>query len=568
MQRFLQYLRRFPENTRSIVLTCIYGLGAGASAVVFLKLMNALYASTYLSLARRPISHFLAGSFLAITISSLIVGFLLNKFSREAAGSGIPQLKKAFWKDLGYVPWKTVWVKMIAGVISIGGGASLGREGPSVQVGGGMASNLAGLMGAPKQGRRLAAAAGAAAGLAAAFNTPLAATTFVLEEIVGDMNSRLLGSVILSAVIGAFVTFGLIGRQPAFLLPSVDSPSWSMYAVVPVVATVAALLGVLFQTGTLRLRARAKKTTRIPAWLQPLVGGWTTWAIGCAVFAATGKLGVFSLGYDDLSSALQNQLGWKIAGVLVATKLVTTIVCYAMGGCGGIFSPTLFLGGMTGIFLGGIADHWMPLTGADRVILAVVGMSACFGAVVRAPLTALLIVFEMTHQFSVVPALMIGTIISQAISQRLVRHNFYDAMLQLDGHELIKLKPPRDLQSWQRLPISTIANSKPVVAGDLSAPALKELIAQHPYNRFPVIQEGQVKGVVTREDIETALASGKPPELQPGVTCPPHQAIRKAADRMIESPSGMLLLVDPEKGAMTGLVTLHDLLRAQVSISE
>ena len=118
--------------------------------------------------------------------------------------------------------------------------------------------------------------------------------------------------------------------------------------------------------------------------------------------------------------------------------------------------------------------YWVPLTQADHVILAVVGMSACFGAVVRAPLTALLIVFEMTHQFSVVPALMIGTIISQAISRRLARHNFYDAMLQQDGHELIKMKPPRDLESWQKLPISVIAHSKPVIASDLSEPALQE----------------------------------------------------------------------------------------------
>ena len=568
MQQFLQYLRRFPENTRSIVLTCIYGLGAGLSAVAFLKLMTALYTSTYLSLARQSIFHFLTGSFLVITVSSLIVGYLLNHFGREAAGSGIPQLKKAFWKDLGFIPWKTVWVKFVAGIISIGGGASLGREGPSVQVGGGMASNLAGLLGVPKQSRRFASAAGAAAGLAAAFNTPLAATTFVLEEIVGDLNSRLLGGVILSAVIGAFVTFGLIGKQPAFLLPSVDSASWPMYIVVPVVAALAALLGVAFQAGTLRLRARAKKTTKIPAWLQPAIGGWTTWVIGSAVFLTTGRLGVFALGYDDLSSALQNKLGWKIAGILVVTKLITTIVCYALGGCGGIFSPTLFLGGMCGIFVAGVAGHWVPLTQADHVILAVVGMSACFGAVVRAPLTALLIVFEMTHQFSVVPALMIGTIISQAISRRLARHNFYDAMLQQDGHELIKMKPPRDLESWQKLPISVIAHSKPVIASDLSEPALKELIAQHPYSRFPVVLDGQLKGIVMRKAIETALAQKKPPEFQPGVTCPLNHAIRKAANRIIESPSGMLLLVDPGKGTVVSLITLHDLLRAQVSISE
>lgn len=568
MQQFLQYLRRFPENTRSIVLTCIYGLGAGLAAVAFLKLMNALYASTYVTLARGSIPRFLIGTFLMITASSLVVGYLLNNFSKESAGSGIPQLKKAFWKDLGFVPWRVVWVKFVAGIISIGGGASLGREGPSVQVGGGVASNVAGLLGEPKQNRRLAAAAGASAGLAAAFNTPLAATTFVLEEIVGDMNSRLLGSVILSAVIGAFVTFGLVGKQPAFLLPNVDAPSWPMYIAVPFVAAAAALVGLAFQIGTMQLRAKAKSMTRVPGWLQPAIGGWTTWILGCSVFLATGKLGVFSLGYGDLSDALHNTLGWKIAGILIVAKLIATIVCYGFGGCGGIFSPTLFLGGMCGIFAAGIAGHWLPLTSADHVILAVVGMSACFGAVVRAPLTALLIVFEMTHQFSVVPALMIGTIISQAISRRVTRCNFYDAMLQQDGHELMKLKPPRDLQSWQNLPISAIANFKPIAVHDLSETALKDLLAKHPYSRFPVILNGELRGIVTRRAMESAVLQKKAPDILPVPTCVPNLAIRDSANKMIDSPTGLLLIVDPESTSVIGLATLHDLLRAQVSLSE
>ena len=163
---------------------------------------------------------------------------------------------------------------------------------------------------------------------------------------------------------------------------------------------------------------------------------------------------------------------------------------------------------------------------------------------------------------------MIGTLISQAIARQLAHHNFYDAMLQQDGHELIKLKPPRDVESWQRLPISAIANIKPVIVNDLSEPALKELIAKHPYNRFPVVLNGQLKGIVTRKAIKAGLAQKKPPEFQPAVTCAPNQAIRRTANKMIESPSGMLLLVDPKSGSVTSLVTLHDLLRAQVSISE
>ena len=568
MKNLQQYLRRFPEYTRSLILTCIYGSGAGLASVAFLLAMNWLFSATFMALARQSMLRFLAGSFVVLALSSLVVGYLLNTFSREAAGSGIPQLKKAFWKDLGYVPWRAVWVKFVAGIVSIGGGASLGREGPSVYVSGGVASTLAGLLGEVKQNRRNAAAVGAAAGLAAAFNTPLAATTFVLEEIIGDLNSRFLGSVILSAVIGAFVTYALIGKHPAFMIPAVDSASWPMYVVVPVVAVLAALVGMAFQMATVRLRGRVKKVSRIPGWAQPAVGGLTTWVLGCAVFVFTGKLGVFGLGYGDLSDALHNTVGWKIAGVLIIAKLIATIACYGWGGCGGIFSPTLFLGGMCGIFVAGIAGHWVPLAADDHVILAAVGMSACFGAVVRAPLTALLIVFEMTHQFSVVPGLMLGTLISQAVARLFGKHNFYDAMLLQDGHELTHIKPPRDLESWQKLPVSVIANFKPVVIRDLSEPALKKTLDEHPYLRFPVETDGHVAGMLTRAEIQAALTQHRQPAMEKAVTCRRTQIVRDVADKFIETPAGIIAVTDDEAGPVIGLLTLHDLLRAQAAMSE
>src|SRR5204863_3015822 len=182
----------------------------------------------------------------------------------------------------------------IAGVISIGGGQSLGREGPTVQIGSNLASSVAGLLGVAKQKRRGASAAGAAAGLAAAFNAPLASVAFVLEEIIGDLNSRALGSVLLASVIVAFVVHAFIGAQPAFALPPIAEPSWRVYLLMPVAAGFAALTGLLFQRGALGLRVRAKKVQFIPRWLHPLVGGLITWAAGTAIFATTGRLGVFA----------------------------------------------------------------------------------------------------------------------------------------------------------------------------------------------------------------------------------------------------------------------------------
>ena len=563
----MNWVARLPEKTRPVVLTSAYGLIGAGAAVAFLVLTNLLYRSTFVPLARCSLPVFLVGSLAVVVGSSLIVGLLLFRFAPEAAGSGIPQLKIAYWKDLGWIPWHSTWVKFVAGVLSIGGGSSLGREGPTVFMASGCASAVAGQLGLAKQGRRAACASGAAAGLAASFNTPLAAITFVLEELFGELNSRVLGSVVLASVIGAFVTHACLGRQPAFMVPDTEPPSWQFYILVPAVAAAAAAIGALFQRRVLTLRTRIRERSRIPPRLRPCVGGLITWAVGVSVFCATGRLGVFSLGYDDLSAALHLEVPWQTAGLMVAAKLFVTIMCYVWGGCGGIFSPMLFLGGMTGLCIGGLAGLGMPLTGADHVILAAVGMSACLGAVVHAPLTALLIVFEMTHQFAMVPALMLGAVVSQAVAHLFSKNNFYDALLYQDGHEIVHVKPPRDLEGWQDLPISAIANFKPVVLREFTPAALRDTL-RYPFQRYPVETGATARGVVSRVEIETALKEGRIPCCTSVAECSTDRTVREIGARIIESPLGIVLLTDPSTGQLTGLVTLHDLLRAQVAAAE
>ena len=410
-------LLKLPDKVRQVILTAALSLAAGLSAVAFLFMTNLFFEKTYVAFAARSKVFFVVASFLLIVTASALVGLLLKAFGPEAAGSGIPQVKSSFWKELGAIEARPVLAKFLGGVLSIGGGQSLGREGPSVYIGAGVASNASGLLGTPPRERRGAAIVGASAGLAAAFNTPLAAIAFAIEEIIGDLNSRFLGRVVLASVLGAFVVYAFLGRQPAFILPAVENVSWIHYAAVPVIAFVAATLGRMFQGSTLPAASRLKRETRLPRWLFPVFGGVLTWLLGVSAFLATGKLGVFGLGYRDLSSALTNDFDWRVAGLLVLAKLLATIFSYGFGGCGGIFAPSLFLGGMSGYFLGGLLGLWLPLTPADRIVLSAVGMSACLGAIVRAPLTSMLIVFEMTHQFTLVPGLLLGTIVSQAVAR-------------------------------------------------------------------------------------------------------------------------------------------------------
>ena len=493
----------------------------------------------------------------------------MSRVSPETAGSGVPQLKAIYWKDLGFIRLRAVIIKFVAGVLTLGGGTSLGREGPSVFVGGGVASSLSAALGVPKTERRLPVATGAAASLAAAFNTPLAAITFVLEELLNnEFGSRVLGGTVFAAVTGALIVQAFLGRQPAFSLPSVESVTWLMYVILPFVATISSLIGVGFQSLTLILRKRVHDRSRQPAWLRPVSGALATWVLGCAAFLITGHTGVFGLGYNDLSLALSNNLAWEVAGLLVVAKFAATVASYGWGGSGGIFSPTLFLGGLTGFFLAGLAGTWLPIGASDRIVLAAVGMSACFNAVVRAPLTALLIVFEMTHQFSMIPALMFCSLVSQAIARLGGHHNFYDALLLQDGHELIRIKPPRDLKSWQNLAVSEIARTRPVVLSSLEPHTIQDVIEKYPYDRFPLVTGGAIRGVVRRREIQAAIAEGRTPRVDQAVFCGPGTSVREVGNLLIKSTAGIVLIAESPHSKLEALVTLHDLLRVQASFSD
>ncbi|HEY2711333.1 MAG TPA: chloride channel protein [Chthoniobacterales bacterium] len=565
MSFLVRQIHRLPESTRSILFTGVYGLTGGLAAVAFQLGIQWLYLATFVALSHRTLGVFLCTTFLVVILCSLGGGFLMSRVDQNAAGSGIPQLKFAFWQDFGLVRLRTVLVKFFAGLLHVGGGMSLGREGPSVFIAGGVASQVSAALGIPKQRRRRPAAAGAAAGLAAAFNTPLAAITFVLEEIVQDLNSPLIGSIILASVLGAFTVHAIIGRNPAFVLPQIQNTSWRVYLGVPLASAVASLVGIGFQRATLRLRGFSKKWNALPRWMHPLCGGVTAWLLGAAVFVWSGRLGVFGLGYADLSEILHGRIPWLVIAVLLLAKWIATVSCYGWGGCGGIFAPLLFLGAAAGGTVAGALNCVLPLPSDGQPLLAIIGMSACLSAVVRAPFTSILIVFEMTHQFSLVPALMLGALVSEAISRGLTTHNFYDEILSQDGIVLVNVIPPRDLRSWQGYPVSAIANFRPVFIEDLSDQNLRSTLEKNQFKRFPVVLEGKVAGCLVREEIEAALAQSRAPVMEKVATCRRSFTIGEVARLLIEAPGGFAVLEAGDKPA--GIVTLHDLLRAQETLA-
>jgi chloride channel protein, CIC family len=562
------YVRKLPIDLRTYILPFIYGLFGGLAAVAFQKLARILFSMFW----EKPSQQMAPGTFglfslTTILAASIIAGLILTFVSRDAAGSGIPQAKVAFWRDFGFMPARVVVAKFFAGAISIGGGCSLGREGPTVHIAGALASNIAGWLGIAKQGRRPALLSGAAAGLAAAFNTPLSAITFVLEEIIEDLNNRgFLAQVLIASVTATFVCHIFLGEDPAFVIPSIGDFSSILYVLVIPTAGLAALAGVAFQKGTLTWRDKIKRIKGIPFFLKPAVGAAMNWILGISVFFAIAKIGVFGLGYGDLEKMFYGGISGPEAGILMVAKLAATTAVYAWGGAGGIFSPTLFFGAAIGLAFTDISGLVLHLQTNDRIALTVAGMSACLGAVVRAPITSILIVFEMTHQFSFVPLLMIGTIASQAVSRALCRTNFYSEIIERDGIELERHMPPRSLVSLQNRPISTLTNFSPIFASSTDRNELERLCAEYPYQQFPLVMDGQLVGLIDRSEI----LSNQSPRIAavPAQAIPAHSTIREAVAKMVENSISLLVVLSTTENTPIGIVTLHDVLRLQNQLSD
>ena len=421
------------KNSVQVAGTAVIGLSAGLAAVLFHHAMLWLGDQVVTAPSHWPMWQFALLALLAISLGAFITGLLMRHFAPDAPGSGIPQVKVAYHRHQFDFTWRLVWVKFIGGALSIGTGSSLGREGPTIHIGAAIASKIAKFLGEDVAAKSNAVCAGSAAGLAAAFSSPLAGVTLVLEEIAGGKNqNKFAGRSLLAAALASSVVYAL--TDGAACLPiGPDLPmSWKVLWLSPLVALVAGAAGLVFQWATLLLRKKVKQWP----FSQPFKlasGAFTAGLFALLAFALTGHLGVFGLGEGDMLAALNNRIIWPVALCLLIAKLMATAACYGTGGCGGIFAPIIFFGAMAGVLVHGLVAPWAGLTSQDQTLMALVGMTACLGAVVRAPLTSILIVIEMTWQIHVLPALMVAAVISVFLNRTCFSANFYDAALKQDG---------------------------------------------------------------------------------------------------------------------------------------
>lgn len=547
---------------------CALGAMAGLVIVAFHDVVVWIEAHTVHAAASLPHWQFAAMTFLFVVGGSLLATAVIRLISPEAAGGGVMPVKLAFWKDFGHIQTRTAVAKFFGSALTLGLGVSMGPEGPAIQIGAGTMSGASGLLRVAKQEHREFCAGGAAAGLAAVFNAPLGAITFVLEEVIGDLHSRYLGTVVLGAVMGALVAHALIGPQPAFQASMLTSPSWIGYMLSPVVAVLAAAAGGLFQHGAMRLRGASKDWRRLPRWTIPAVGALGTWICGTLVFFATGRLGIFGIGYQDVTAAIAGSLTWQASALLMVGKLLATILAVGTANCGGIFAPNFFIGAVCGRTVADLMAHVLPLNAGDQQMLVMVGMCACLGAVIRTPLACMLLIFEVTNQFAIVPALLVATLVSQGVSRLMAKHDMYEAQLLQDGVDPNLVLPPRHYKRWREMPASALASFRPVAATSLEPAALRELLARTPHSRFPVTQNGAITGMLTRREAELALEQARPPRLEPALWIDPKLPVAEAQKQLIASTVDMVCVGDEGRQQLLGVLTLHDLLRGQQAMAE
>jgi CIC family chloride channel protein len=360
---------------------------------------------------------------------------LLARVFTGVRGSGVPQTKAAFHMSGGVIPASVPIGKFITGVLCIGAGHSIGREGPSVQIGAGLASAIGQRLNLSPARVKELLPVGAAGALSAAFNTPVAAVIFTLEEIIADRNASLLGSTVLASVASVIVARSILGNEPLFHVPAYQLASPAELLAYAALGVVGGLCSVVFCRALLSLRSAFRRLPASSLAFQPAMGGV---AIGLVLLWVPEVMGV---GYDSIDQALNGGLPWQTMLLLLIVKVAATVISYSSGNAGGIFAPSLFIGAMAGGVIGTVVQQFAPFATGDPGAYALVGMGALFAGIIRAPMTSVFMIFEITQDYQIIVPLMVANLLSLAISARFQPVPVYDALLLQDGLKLAVAAP-------------------------------------------------------------------------------------------------------------------------------
>ena len=376
---------------------------------------------------------------LAPTLAGLVIAVLVIHVFPGVRGSGVNQTKAALYIYNGYIPLRTAIGKFITAALAIGSGHSLGPEDPSLQIGASLASALGRRMRLSRDRMRLIAPVGAAAGLAAAFNAPISAVLFVIEEVIGRWTAGILGSVVLSAVSSVVVMRWFLGSESLFRIPAVHLERPSELIAYSVLGVVGGLASIAFSSGIATLRPRFKALPRWTQYFQPAAAG-----LLIGLIAVLGAPQVMGAGYEYIDEAMHGQFTWQMLAILAGLKIVATLLSFVSGTPGGMFAPTLFVGAMLGAAVGGAEHVLLPHLSGSPGTYALVGMGVLFAGFLRAPMTSVFMVLEVSGNYSIIVPVIVANTFAYVISRGLQPTAIFDVLTRQDGLDLPSMEEQRE----------------------------------------------------------------------------------------------------------------------------
>jgi CIC family chloride channel protein len=512
------------EVTVLVILAILVGVGAGLGAIIFIRLIG-WGEFFFLGWLRDRLSFM--GNYALILIpilGALPVGLLITHVAQEAKGHGVPEIMEAVALRGGRIRPVVVVAKAVASALCIGSGGSVGREGPIAQIGAAVGSTLGQWFRVSDERIRMLVACGSAAGIAATFNAPIAGVFFSLEVILGDFSAGAFGTVVLSSLVASVVSHLSLQDHPVFLQvpqyalvnPWVELPLYLLLGLLAALAATAFVKALYWTEGLF-------DAWRFPAWLKPAVGGLLLGVVGLLSPSITGGLAthggvagkpdVFGSGFGAIEMVLeggvQDTAIVRALVLLLLCKLLATTFTLGAGNSGGIFAPALFMGAMLGGAFGELAHTLLPQVTALSGAYAIVGMAALFAGAARAPITAILILFEMTGDYRIIVPLMFAVVVSTVVARRLSRESIYTEKLVRRG---IQLRFGRDVNVMEMVLVGeTMTQGFQSIPESMPRADLLAEFDRTKHHGFPVVDAaGELVGMVTLEDLGRTIATQGP----------------------------------------------------------
>ncbi|NMC79437.1 MAG: CBS domain-containing protein, partial [Chloroflexi bacterium] len=558
-----------PESASILITTVIVGAGAGLGGVILRRLIR--FFTTLFFTDLQPFTQSISPFHLMLipAFGGLVIGPIIYRFAREAKGHGVPEVMEAVALRGGRIRPQVAVVKSLASSICIGTGGAVGQEGAIAQIGSAIGSTIGQVLKLSDERVRNLVACGAAGGIAATFNAPIAGAIFAMEIILGQLHTINFGSVVIASVTADVIARAFEGNFSVFSIPQYTLKSPLELVFYTLLGVLAALGAIVFSRVLYFLEDQWDRFP-FPEYLKPMLGGLVLGLIGILTYKVDGFPRVFAGGYDTISEALMGNLAVPVILVLLVAKLLATTTTLASGGSGGIFAPSLFMGAMLGSAFGQTLHLLLPEVTAPTGAYALVGMAAFFSGATHAPITSIIMLFEMTNDYRLILPLMLATVISTLVSRRISADSIYTLKLSRRG---IHLQQGQDIDVMQGITVGeAMSRTLNTVSPHLSLPDLVELFSHTHFHSYPVVnEENELLGIVTIQDLDRAIGTGEIKDKTVAdiatttklLVAYPNEPMWKALNRMGSLNVGVLPVIAEENSKkMVGVIRRTDIIRA------